>query len=85
MTPKEQEFETVVEEKWVRVNDKAPIWMREPKEVSDEEYKEFYKAVAKDANAETLGWSHFKVGPKWYTITERTRRETQDLESLIKL
>lgn len=33
---------------------------REPKEVSDEEYKEFYKAVAKDPSAETLGWSHFK-------------------------
>jgi HSP90 family molecular chaperone len=33
----------------------------EPKEVSEEEYKEFYKAVAKDPTAETLGWSHFKV------------------------
>ena len=24
----EQEYEEVTEEKWVRVNDKAPIWMR---------------------------------------------------------
>jgi len=75
-TPKEDEFEIVTEESWTRVNDKAPIWMRceglslfhqgsaydrDPKDVSDEEYKEFYKAVAKDPKAETLGWAHFKV------------------------
>ncbi|KAK8849475.1 hypothetical protein IAR55_004808 [Kwoniella newhampshirensis] len=59
-TPKEDEFETEVDEKWVKVNDKAPIWMREPKEVSDEEYIEFYKAVSKDPAAEPLGWSQFK-------------------------
>lgn len=29
--------------------------------MSDEEYTEFYKAVAKDPKAETLGWAHFKV------------------------
>ena len=28
ITPKEESFETVTEEAWVRVNDKAPIWMR---------------------------------------------------------
>lgn len=27
-TPKEEQFEEVLEENWVRVNDKAPIWMR---------------------------------------------------------
>jgi len=27
-TPVEEDFETVAEEEWVRVNDKAPIWMR---------------------------------------------------------
>lgn len=27
-TPKEEEFEDVISEEWVRVNDKAPIWMR---------------------------------------------------------
>ncbi|KAK4686199.1 molecular chaperone HtpG, partial [Tremellales sp. Uapishka_1] len=57
----DQEDEDDVEEnEWVRVNDKAPIWMREPKDVSEEEYREFYKAVAKDPSAETLGWGHFK-------------------------
>lgn len=27
-TPKEEEFQSITEEEWVRVNDKAPIWMR---------------------------------------------------------
>ncbi|KAI9632990.1 putative cation-transporting ATPase [Dioszegia hungarica] len=59
-TPKEEEFETKVEEEWVQVNDKAPIWMRDPKDVPEDEYRQFYKAVAKDQSAETLGWAHFK-------------------------
>ncbi|ODO00654.1 cation-transporting ATPase [Cryptococcus wingfieldii CBS 7118] len=58
---KQEKFENVVEENWVHVNDRPPIWMREPKEVDDEEYKAFYKAVSKDPFAETLGWSHFKA------------------------
>ncbi|WOO77666.1 Endoplasmin [Vanrija pseudolonga] len=45
---------------FVRVNDKAPIWMRDPKSVSKEDYIDFYKAVAKDQTQEPLGWSHFK-------------------------
>ncbi|TYJ54717.1 hypothetical protein B9479_004657 [Cryptococcus floricola] len=57
----QEKFENVVEENWVHVNDRPPIWMREPKEVDDEEYKAFYKAVSKDPFAETLGWSHFKA------------------------
>lgn len=28
--------------------------------MAEEEYREFYKAVAKDPSAQTLGWSHFK-------------------------
>lgn len=56
----EQKFETVTEEQWVRVNDKPPIWMREPKEVEEAEYRDFFTALAKDPQAETLGWSHFK-------------------------
>ncbi|WWC93052.1 uncharacterized protein L201_008016 [Kwoniella dendrophila CBS 6074] len=60
-TPKEESFEEITEENWIRVNDKAPIWMRDSKSVTDEEYKQFYKAVAKDdEKGEPLGWSHFK-------------------------
>ncbi|OCF61751.1 cation-transporting ATPase [Kwoniella mangroviensis CBS 10435] len=59
-TPKEDSITEAEEENWIRVNDKAPIWMRDPKEVSDEEYKAFYQAVSKDDQGEPLGWSHFK-------------------------
>lgn len=34
---------------------------RDPAEVKDQEYRDFYKGVSKDDNAETLGWAHFKV------------------------
>lgn len=27
-TPREEEFEEITEHHWVRVNDKAPLWMR---------------------------------------------------------
>jgi hypothetical protein len=36
---------------------------REPADVKDQEYKDFYKGVSKDDTAETLGWAHFKVSP----------------------
>jgi heat shock protein beta len=29
--------------------------------VAADEYREFYKAIAKEPMGETLGWSHFKV------------------------
>lgn len=34
---------------------------REPKDVSDEDYKAFYSALTKDETA-PMFWSHFKVG-----------------------
>lgn len=51
---------TVVKGEWERVNDIAPLWMRDPKDVSDEQYEEFFKGTFKDTNA-PLAWSHFKV------------------------
>lgn len=50
----------VVTGKWERVNDVAPLWMRDPKDVSVEQYEEFYKTTFKDIEA-PLAWSHFKV------------------------
>mmetsp|Transcript_6402 Transcript_6402/g.17141 ORF Transcript_6402/g.17141 Transcript_6402/m.17141 type:complete len:794 (+) Transcript_6402:20-2401(+) len=44
--------------RWTRVNDQKPIWMRRPKEVKDEEYKEFYKSVSKEFD-EPTAWTHF--------------------------
>eukprot|EP00197_Chlamydomonas_leiostraca_P012972 CAMPEP_0202865410 /NCGR_PEP_ID=MMETSP1391-20130828/5942_1 /ASSEMBLY_ACC=CAM_ASM_000867 /TAXON_ID=1034604 /ORGANISM="Chlamydomonas leiostraca, Strain SAG 11-49" /LENGTH=829 /DNA_ID=CAMNT_0049545253 /DNA_START=106 /DNA_END=2595 /DNA_ORIENTATION=+ len=45
---------------WDLLNDSKAIWLRAPKDVSEEEYKKFYKAVSKDYG-ESLGHVHFKA------------------------
>ncbi|GAA6008096.1 hypothetical protein JCM10207_007028 [Rhodosporidiobolus poonsookiae] len=44
---------------WELVNDRPPLWMRDPKEVSDEEYENFYMKTF-SASDPPLAWSHFK-------------------------
>ncbi|RDX99804.1 Endoplasmin-like protein [Mucuna pruriens] len=45
---------------WELLNDVKAIWLRNPKEVTDEEYTKFYRALAKDFSDEKpLSWSHF--------------------------
>uniref|UniRef100_A0A2P2LPM4 Endoplasmin homolog n=2 Tax=Rhizophora mucronata TaxID=61149 RepID=A0A2P2LPM4_RHIMU len=45
---------------WELLNDVKAIWLRNPKEVTDEEYTKFYESLAKDFSGEKpLGWSHF--------------------------
>ncbi|MBQ0059413.1 MAG: ATP-binding protein, partial [Lachnospiraceae bacterium] len=39
------------------INDTNPLWMRKPSEVTDEEYKEFYRKVFRDYK-EPLFWLH---------------------------
>ncbi|KAF6164146.1 hypothetical protein GIB67_010116 [Kingdonia uniflora] len=42
------------------LNDVKAIWLRTPKEVTDEEYAKFYQSLAKDFSEEKpLSWSHF--------------------------
>lgn len=45
--PKTKSIEKTVWD-WEKVNSLKPIWMRKPSDVTDEEYKEFYKSVTKD-------------------------------------
>ncbi|KAK1362296.1 endoplasmin-like [Heracleum sosnowskyi] len=55
-TVKEKTYE------WELLNDVKAIWLRSPKEVTDEEYVKFYKSLAKDFSDEKpLAWSHFKA------------------------
>ncbi|KZT72468.1 HSP90-domain-containing protein [Daedalea quercina L-15889] len=54
-TPKTKE---VTVEEWIHMNSQPPIWMRDPKTVSDEEYVNFYQATFKDYQ-EPLAWDHF--------------------------
>jgi len=49
---------TVVKEEWLHLNSQPPIWMRDPKDITDEEYISFYKATYKDMDA-PLAWHHF--------------------------
>ncbi|KAJ1421620.1 Ribosomal protein S5 domain 2-type fold [Sesbania bispinosa] len=45
---------------WELLNDVKAIWLRNPKEVTDEEYNKFYHTLAKDFSDEKpLAWSHF--------------------------
>lgn len=52
---------------WETINSGQALWTREKSEISDDEYKEFYKTVAHDFD-EPLLWSHNKVeGKSEYT------------------
>ncbi|MCC5879328.1 MAG: molecular chaperone HtpG [Idiomarina sp.] len=52
---------------WETINSGQALWTREKSDISDEEYKEFYKTVAHDFD-EPLLWSHNKVeGKSEYT------------------
>ncbi|KIO12942.1 hypothetical protein M404DRAFT_993917 [Pisolithus tinctorius Marx 270] len=44
--------------RWEHINSQPPLWMRDPKTVSDEEYHLLYQATFKDSR-KPLAWSHF--------------------------
>ena len=53
--------------KWAPVNSGKALWTRDKADISDDEYKEFYKTIAHDFD-EPLLWSHNKVeGTSEYT------------------
>jgi molecular chaperone HtpG len=60
--------ETVIEvPEWESVNDAKALWTKSRSEVSDDDYKEFYRHVSNDF-AEPLAWSHNRVeGKQEYT------------------
>jgi len=57
-TPK---MKTVPETKqgYERVNFQKPIWLRSPKEVTEEEYQDFYKSAFRASYDEPMKYSHF--------------------------
>lgn len=59
-TPKEGEKPAVPVFEWVQVNDAKALWTIAPRDVKDEQYKEFYKHLT-HAYDDPLVWSHNKV------------------------
>lgn len=43
---------------WELLNQTKPIWTRSPKEITEEEYKSFFKSIAKETE-DPLKWIHF--------------------------
>ncbi|XP_065880229.1 endoplasmin homolog [Euphorbia lathyris] len=57
--PKTKTVKETVHE-WELLNDVKAIWLRSPKDVTEEEYTKFYHSLAKDFGDEKpLSWSHF--------------------------
>ncbi|GJP29455.1 hypothetical protein CLOM_g16713 [Closterium sp. NIES-68] len=63
---KEKKRKTRVEKRtkweWELLNSVKAIWLRSPKDVTDDEYREFYKSLAKDYSTDKpLAWTHFSA------------------------
>lgn len=54
-----EEASQPVKAEWELINDRPPLWMREPKDVTEAEYEDFYLKTFKDSEP-PLAWSHFK-------------------------
>lgn len=70
------------------VNDTNPLWQRSPSDISDEDYKEFYKKVFSDYR-DPLFWVHinadYPLNFKGIMFFPAQRSEFEPLESEIKL
>ncbi|KNA11816.1 hypothetical protein SOVF_131150 [Spinacia oleracea] len=63
-TEKKPKTKTIKEttQEWELLNDVKAIWLRNPKEVTEEEYTKFYHSLAKDFGDEKpMSWSHFNA------------------------
>ncbi len=59
--------EHVLSEEWETVNQATALWTRAKKDITPEQYKEFYKAISHDYE-DPLAWSHNRVeGSTEYT------------------
>ncbi|KIY49180.1 heat shock protein Hsp90 [Fistulina hepatica ATCC 64428] len=56
--PPAPKMKTILVDEWMHLNSQPPIWARDPKEVSDEDYQLFYTSFFKDLEA-PLAWDHF--------------------------
>ena len=62
-----QSGQMVKTDEWETVNSASALWTRAKKDISDEQYQEFYKQISHD-HAEPLTWTHNRVeGSTEYT------------------
>ncbi|MGL4859004.1 MAG: molecular chaperone HtpG [Enterobacteriaceae bacterium] len=63
----EDEEKKTTEVQWEKINKAQALWTRGKNEISDEEYKEFYKHISHDFS-DPIAWSHNRVeGKQEYT------------------
>ena len=46
---------------WDHINDQPAIWTRNKNDVTDDEYKRFFKGLANNQDSEPLSWIHFRA------------------------
>ncbi|EGN93056.1 hypothetical protein SERLA73DRAFT_79097 [Serpula lacrymans var. lacrymans S7.3] len=56
--PSTPKMKTVTVQKWEHLNSQPPLWMRDAKTITDEEYELLYQATFKDFQ-KPLAWHHF--------------------------
>jgi len=49
----------ITKQEYSQMNNQKPVWLRPPKEVTEDEYKEFYKAAFRASYDEPQKWTHF--------------------------
>ncbi|KAI5410555.1 hypothetical protein KIW84_055893 [Lathyrus oleraceus] len=67
---------------WELLNDVKAVWLRSPKEVTEEEYTKFYNSLAKDFSGDKpLSWSHFTAegDVKFKAVLYASPKAPQDL------
>ena len=84
----EEEGKEVKEEDIKPLNDTTPLWIKSPKDCTDEEYKEFYKKVFQDFN-DPLFWIHLNVdypfNLKGILYFPKLKHELEATEGQVKL
>ncbi len=83
-----EEDEKATEEQGKPINDTHPLWLKNQKDCTDEEYKEFYKKVFHDFN-DPLFWIHLNMDYpfrlKGILYFPKLKHEFETIEGQIKL